>query len=75
MSLSGIANELLNPAIGDHSTNSEGWQQWKQRDEQVNEIKPAHVTTDVSLGQRSRTEEWLQLYLMQDMDNVFTRNK
>ncbi|XP_036069573.1 G kinase-anchoring protein 1 isoform X2 [Oryzias melastigma] len=35
MSLSGIANELLNPAIGDHSTNSEGWQQWKQRDEQM----------------------------------------
>uniref|UniRef100_A0A8C6MG08 G kinase anchoring protein 1 n=1 Tax=Nothobranchius furzeri TaxID=105023 RepID=A0A8C6MG08_NOTFU len=35
MSLSGIASELLNPAPGDHSVPSEGWQQWKQRDEQV----------------------------------------
>uniref|UniRef100_A0A8C6NY58 G kinase anchoring protein 1 n=1 Tax=Nothobranchius furzeri TaxID=105023 RepID=A0A8C6NY58_NOTFU len=35
MSLSGIASELLNPAPGDHSVPSEGWQQWKQRDEQI----------------------------------------
>ncbi|XP_047236173.1 G kinase-anchoring protein 1 isoform X4 [Girardinichthys multiradiatus] len=32
VTLSGIASELLNP--GDHSIPSEGWQQWKQRDEQ-----------------------------------------
>ncbi|XP_053181322.1 G kinase-anchoring protein 1 isoform X2 [Scomber japonicus] len=35
MTLSGIANDLLNPAAGDHSIPSEGWQQWKQRDEQM----------------------------------------
>lgn len=37
MTLSGIASELLTPASGDHSMPSEGWQQWKQRDEQVRE--------------------------------------
>ncbi|XP_069555563.1 G kinase-anchoring protein 1 isoform X1 [Brachyistius frenatus] len=35
MTLSGIASELLNPASGDHNIPSEGWQQWKQRDEQI----------------------------------------
>lgn len=35
MTLSGIASELLSPASGDHNMPSEGWQQWKQRDEQV----------------------------------------
>ncbi|XP_042344059.1 G kinase-anchoring protein 1 isoform X2 [Plectropomus leopardus] len=35
MTLSGIASELLSPAPGDHSIPSEGWQQWKQRDEQI----------------------------------------
>ena len=35
MTLSGIAGELLSPASGDHPIPSEGWQQWKQRDEQV----------------------------------------
>lgn len=35
MTLSGIAGELLSPASGDHNPPSEGWQQWKQRDEQV----------------------------------------
>uniref|UniRef100_A0A3B4WIV7 G kinase anchoring protein 1 n=1 Tax=Seriola lalandi dorsalis TaxID=1841481 RepID=A0A3B4WIV7_SERLL len=35
MTLSGIASELLTPASGDHSIPSEGWQQWKQRDEQI----------------------------------------
>lgn len=35
MTLSGIASELLSPAVGDHSIPSEGWQQWKQRDEQM----------------------------------------
>uniref|UniRef100_A0A3B4ZR57 G kinase anchoring protein 1 n=1 Tax=Stegastes partitus TaxID=144197 RepID=A0A3B4ZR57_9TELE len=35
MTLSGIASELLNPAPGDHNIPSEGWQQWKQRDEQI----------------------------------------
>ncbi|XP_018524259.2 G kinase-anchoring protein 1 isoform X1 [Lates calcarifer] len=35
MTLSGIASELLSPASGDHSIPSEGWQQWKQRDEQI----------------------------------------
>ncbi|XP_017269147.1 G kinase-anchoring protein 1 [Kryptolebias marmoratus] len=35
MTLSGIASELLHPASGDHSVPSEGWQQWKQRDEQM----------------------------------------
>lgn len=35
MTLSGIADELLIPAAGDHSIPSEGWQQWKQRDEQM----------------------------------------
>uniref|UniRef100_UPI003AACBDEB G kinase-anchoring protein 1 n=1 Tax=Centroberyx gerrardi TaxID=166262 RepID=UPI003AACBDEB len=34
-SLQGVANELLNPVPGDHNTPSEGWQQWKQRDEQI----------------------------------------
>uniref|UniRef100_A0A3P9Q274 G kinase anchoring protein 1 n=1 Tax=Poecilia reticulata TaxID=8081 RepID=A0A3P9Q274_POERE len=35
MTLSGIASELLSPASVDHSLPSEGWQQWKQRDEQI----------------------------------------
>ncbi|KAM9857836.1 G kinase-anchoring protein 1 isoform 2-T2 [Aulostomus maculatus] len=35
MTLSGIASDLLNPSAGDHRTPSEGWQQWKQRDEQI----------------------------------------
>ncbi|KAM9393036.1 G kinase-anchoring protein 1 [Pholidichthys leucotaenia] len=35
MTLSGIATELLNPTSGDSSIPSEGWQQWKQRDEQI----------------------------------------
>lgn len=35
MTLSGIAGELLNPTTGDHNIPSEGWQQWKQRDEQI----------------------------------------
>ncbi|XP_070760458.1 G kinase-anchoring protein 1 [Enoplosus armatus] len=35
MTLSGIAGELLSPASGDHNMPSEGWQQWKQRDEQM----------------------------------------
>ncbi|XP_051277608.1 G kinase-anchoring protein 1 isoform X2 [Dicentrarchus labrax] len=36
MTLSGIASELLSPASGDHNIPPEGWQQWKQRDEQHN---------------------------------------
>ncbi|XP_005722095.1 G kinase-anchoring protein 1 [Pundamilia nyererei] len=35
MTLSGIAGELLNPTSVDQDTPSEGWQQWKQRDEQI----------------------------------------
>lgn len=35
MTLSGIAGELLSPTPGDHNMPSEGWQQWKQRDEQI----------------------------------------
>lgn len=35
MTLSGIAGELLSPTSGDHNMPAEGWQQWKQRDEQV----------------------------------------
>ncbi|XP_068167578.1 G kinase-anchoring protein 1 [Antennarius striatus] len=35
MTLSGIAGELLTPAAVDRNTPSEGWQQWKQRDEQM----------------------------------------
>ncbi|KAM6931200.1 G kinase-anchoring protein 1 [Xenentodon cancila] len=35
MTLSGIASELLNPVPGYHNVPSEGWQQWKQRDEQM----------------------------------------
>ncbi|XP_030000286.1 G kinase-anchoring protein 1 [Sphaeramia orbicularis] len=35
MTLSGIASELLNPASVDNGIPSEGWQQWKQRDEQM----------------------------------------
>ncbi|XP_013876216.1 G kinase-anchoring protein 1 [Austrofundulus limnaeus] len=35
MTLSGIASDLLNPASGEHGVPSEGWQQWKQRDEQM----------------------------------------
>ncbi|XP_029295618.1 G kinase-anchoring protein 1 isoform X2 [Cottoperca gobio] len=36
MTLSGIAGELLSPASGDQNMPAEGWQQWKQRDEQNN---------------------------------------
>ncbi|XP_029295617.1 G kinase-anchoring protein 1 isoform X1 [Cottoperca gobio] len=35
MTLSGIAGELLSPASGDQNMPAEGWQQWKQRDEQI----------------------------------------
>ncbi|XP_037536285.1 G kinase-anchoring protein 1 isoform X2 [Nematolebias whitei] len=35
MTLSGIASGLLSPTSGDHGLPSEGWQQWKQRDEQI----------------------------------------
>ncbi|XP_068560242.1 G kinase-anchoring protein 1 isoform X2 [Cebidichthys violaceus] len=35
MTLSGIAGELLSPPAADHKMPSEGWQQWKQRDEQI----------------------------------------
>lgn len=35
MTLSGIAGELLSPTSGDHNMPAEGWQQWKQRDEQM----------------------------------------
>ncbi|XP_047448997.1 G kinase-anchoring protein 1 [Mugil cephalus] len=35
MTLSGIASELLSSPPGDHNVPSEGWQQWKQRDEQI----------------------------------------
>ncbi|XP_068594470.1 G kinase-anchoring protein 1 isoform X2 [Brachionichthys hirsutus] len=34
VTLSGIAGELLTPAPGDRNAPPEGWQQWKQRDEQ-----------------------------------------
>ncbi|XP_034090832.1 G kinase-anchoring protein 1 isoform X3 [Gymnodraco acuticeps] len=36
MTLSGIAGELLSPASGDKVALPEGWQQWKQKDEQSN---------------------------------------
>ncbi|KAF3695717.1 G kinase-anchoring protein 1 [Channa argus] len=35
LSLSEIASELLSPPSGDLDIPSEGWQQWKQRDEQI----------------------------------------
>ncbi|KAF7668113.1 hypothetical protein LDENG_00029310 [Lucifuga dentata] len=35
LTLQGIASELLTPSSGDCNTPSEGWQQWKQRDEQI----------------------------------------
>ncbi|XP_041760439.1 G kinase-anchoring protein 1-like [Coregonus clupeaformis] len=35
LSLQGVANELLHPAVGDQSMHPEGWQQWKQRDYQL----------------------------------------
>lgn len=35
LSLQGVANELLHPAAGDQAMPPEGWQQWKQRDNQV----------------------------------------
>ncbi|XP_033946707.1 G kinase-anchoring protein 1 isoform X3 [Pseudochaenichthys georgianus] len=35
MTLSGIAGELLSPASGDKVAPPEGWQQWKQKDEQI----------------------------------------
>nr|XP_019959047.1 PREDICTED: G kinase-anchoring protein 1 isoform X2 [Paralichthys olivaceus] len=35
VTLSGIASELLTTESGDHSIPSGGWQQWKQRDEQI----------------------------------------
>lgn len=37
MTLSGIASDLLNPESRDPNAPAEGWQQWKQRDEQVRE--------------------------------------
>lgn len=37
MTLSGLASELLSPVSRDQNIPSEGWQQWKQRDEQVGE--------------------------------------
>lgn len=39
MTLSGIASDLLHPAPGERGVPSEGWQQWKQRDEQVRNKK------------------------------------
>ncbi|XP_026178424.1 G kinase-anchoring protein 1 isoform X2 [Mastacembelus armatus] len=36
MTLSEIASDLLSPASGDHNIPADGWQQWKQRDEQNN---------------------------------------
>ncbi|XP_041756230.1 G kinase-anchoring protein 1 isoform X1 [Coregonus clupeaformis] len=35
LSLQGVANELLHPAAGDQAMPPEGWQQWKQRDNQL----------------------------------------
>ncbi|KAM4616402.1 G kinase-anchoring protein 1 [Polymixia lowei] len=35
MTLQGVASELISPATGDLTTPPEGWQQWKQRDEQM----------------------------------------
>ncbi|XP_062240738.1 G kinase-anchoring protein 1 [Platichthys flesus] len=35
LTLSGIATELLTTESGDHTVPSGGWQQWKQRDEQI----------------------------------------
>ncbi|XP_029018419.1 G kinase-anchoring protein 1 [Betta splendens] len=35
MSLSEIASDLVTPTPGDNNLPSEGWQQWKQRDEQI----------------------------------------
>ncbi|XP_075875712.1 G kinase-anchoring protein 1 [Nelusetta ayraudi] len=35
MTLSGIAGDLLNPESRDPNAPSEGWQQWKQRDDQM----------------------------------------
>ncbi|XP_026178419.1 G kinase-anchoring protein 1 isoform X1 [Mastacembelus armatus] len=35
MTLSEIASDLLSPASGDHNIPADGWQQWKQRDEQI----------------------------------------
>ncbi|XP_034026347.1 G kinase-anchoring protein 1 isoform X2 [Thalassophryne amazonica] len=35
VTLQGIASELLSPAARDQNIPSEGWQQWKQRDEQI----------------------------------------
>ncbi|XP_076010443.1 G kinase-anchoring protein 1 isoform X2 [Genypterus blacodes] len=35
MTLQGIASDLLSPSPGDPGTQAEGWQQWKQRDEQI----------------------------------------
>ncbi|XP_067087662.1 G kinase-anchoring protein 1 [Osmerus mordax] len=35
LSLQTVANELLNPLSGDQATPPEGWQKWKQRDDQL----------------------------------------
>lgn len=35
VSLSGIASDLVNSGTGDGSVPAEGWQQWKQRDDQI----------------------------------------
>lgn len=35
LSLQTVANELLHPPSGDQATPPEGWQQWKQRDDQL----------------------------------------
>lgn len=55
LSLQGLASELLQPGAlsgsGDHTGGQEGWQQWKQKDEQVThsippEWDPRHPTRD-----------------------------
>lgn len=66
MSLSEIASELLIPASGDQNVPSEGWQQWKQRDEQVRESRHSHnkcvrLTRTV---QGSTVEECLYRHLL-----------
>lgn len=61
MTLSGVASELLSPTSGDHSIPSGGWQQWKQKDEQVREKNRSQSTCARYWGQYYFQFFWVEL--------------
>uniref|UniRef100_A0A3Q2TUC3 G kinase anchoring protein 1 n=1 Tax=Fundulus heteroclitus TaxID=8078 RepID=A0A3Q2TUC3_FUNHE len=69
MTLSGIASELLTPASGEQSIPAEGWQQWKQRDEQITtELYEADLEKALILSK-------LEYELLDRCGNVFRRTE